>query len=1294
MTTASFNGREYGHTGQGFSFLWGAMGANMGGALAVAEYLKPVRWHLDLERRTDGSFVYDGQEQYGAGTTADGTYLGASGYYDLNPTASYILTYSLPLQRLYITGKNAIPANTLDAAKVTKAIAAATFKQDSPGFTITQLIAALSDFDPVVRNYAAIELGKRTLGSADLTTLRGMVTGTNANGRMGACQALGLLKDATALPLIAQRLDKNIETNSWVRAKAASAIRSYTPATASAQLTPMLTNFVANATDPDVIVWDDPIQIANNYLSFALFGDAVYGGNNVATYTISASKSLLYPAVKTGLKQPDSISRTGAAKFCYDRLPLTDVQALPLDLFEVAEIECQADRMWSADARASGIKTLAKHKTAEAIPLAIAMLEIPKGFEWGSDTTLIAGLDALAVYGDAARWTLPALRGYLGKWSPTSSQYTKLVSTIASIEAATTSPTGMTNVLPVANPQVVVTTNAKPIILTGFSCRTNAVAFANVTAPAHGTLTGTAPNLTYTPTGGYVGLDRFTFQVRDSLTNSAPATVSLIVGMPAGTGLKGEYYDNMDFTGFKFTRTDPQIAFDWGTGSPSNSMAADTFSVRWSGLLLVPETGTYTFSTLNSDGVRLYLNGVPVIDDYVVQTTHWKDGAPVNLTAGQWVDLQMEYFENAGAAVAKLKWTGPSFAGDNGVIIAKQWLFDGTGVANRTPYAHAQILTLVQNTAQAFTLTGSGGTLTYSVITQPAHGTLTGTAPNLTYTPATNFNGSDSFTFVVNNGLSNSAPATVSIAVWAGAPVSYTWKSAASGYWSVATNWLSTVPAAAGEAFYTLNFTPSGTYSVTNDLSNGFVLNQLNVAGAVTFAGTNSLAPTANGPVQPQINQNSTSTVMFNAPLALSAMTVVGGTAGGPVTIPSLISGAGGLVKSSPGLLTIHGISANTYSGGTVINGGTLHWGTITNGISPPCNFALGTGPVTLNSGTLEFDRVTATNALISNGGTIISGNGWGATWNGPVTLNTNTTTDTEWNMTFGGTINGAGGFTKTGDKTLTFSGTNNSTGANFVTSGTLSCSKSAALGAGPLSISDGAIVNLNYTGTRTIAALTLGGTNQPAGTYGSTSSPAARKNAHFTGTGTVTVMPIITLTNTPATGLTSTSATLKATLACAGTNAAVYAHWNTAPGGTNAALWTNSLYVGSWTNVAATNLSLPVFGLSPQTQYYFTFRGTNLAGNVWATNVQSFATLAPVLPTPVLPVSGVTVSNGVPSFSFTAAKGCMYRLDYKNLLTDANWSYGAWSTNTTGGDLPMTLTDAMAAHQSHRFYRLEAAYP
>ena len=107
--------------------------------------------------------------------------------------------------------------------------------------------------------------------------------------------------------------------------------------------------------------------------------------------------------------------------------------------------------------------------------------------------------------------------------------------------------------------------------------------------------------------------------------------------------------------------------------------------------------------------------------------------------------------------------TGPSFAGVNSAIIGKEWLYDGTGMTP-TPYAHAQSVRLVGTTPKPITLTGSGGTLTYTVITPPAHGTLTGTAPNLTYNPGSGYNGTDSFTFLVNNGTSDSNPATVLLA--------------------------------------------------------------------------------------------------------------------------------------------------------------------------------------------------------------------------------------------------------------------------------------------------------------------------------------------------------------------------------------------------------------------------------------------------------------------------------------------------------------------------------------------------
>ncbi len=57
----------------------------------------------------------------------------------------------------------------------------------------------------------------------------------------------------------------------------------------------------------------------------------------------------------------------------------------------------------------------------------------------------------------------------------------------------------------------------------------------------------------------------------------------------------------------------------------------------------------------------------------------------------------------------------------------------------------------------------NGFPLTFTVVTAPAHGTLSGSAPNLVYTPALNYAGADSFTFKASNGYSSSTPATVSL---------------------------------------------------------------------------------------------------------------------------------------------------------------------------------------------------------------------------------------------------------------------------------------------------------------------------------------------------------------------------------------------------------------------------------------------------------------------------------------------------------------------------------------------------
>jgi FtsP/CotA-like multicopper oxidase with cupredoxin domain len=91
--------------------------------------------------------------------------------------------------------------------------------------------------------------------------------------------------------------------------------------------------------------------------------------------------------------------------------------------------------------------------------------------------------------------------------------------------------------------------------------------------------------------------------------------------------------------------------------------------------------------------------------------------------------------------------------------------------ANAAPVAVSRPVTTNEDTPLPITLSATdadlGTTLTYSIVTPPANGILSGTPPSVTYSPAPNFNGSDSFTFKANDGLVDSNTATVGITVLA-----------------------------------------------------------------------------------------------------------------------------------------------------------------------------------------------------------------------------------------------------------------------------------------------------------------------------------------------------------------------------------------------------------------------------------------------------------------------------------------------------------------------------------------------
>ena len=141
-----------------------------------------------------------------------------------------------------------------------------------------------------------------------------------------------------------------------------------------------------------------------------------------------------------------------------------------------------------------------------------------------------------------------------------------------------------------------------------------------------------------------------------------------------GGGVRGDYYHWNDptfvggggnpgpgqaFTTFVLTRTDPQIDFSWGEGSPDPAINIDTFSARWTGEVEAAFTETYTFYTSTDDGARLWIDGRQLVDGWIDQGTTEYSGE-IDLVAGNSYSLVMEYYENGGGAVAELRWSSPS----------------------------------------------------------------------------------------------------------------------------------------------------------------------------------------------------------------------------------------------------------------------------------------------------------------------------------------------------------------------------------------------------------------------------------------------------------------------------------------------------------------------------------------------------------------------------------------------------------------------------------------------------------
>lgn len=97
--------------------------------------------------------------------------------------------------------------------------------------------------------------------------------------------------------------------------------------------------------------------------------------------------------------------------------------------------------------------------------------------------------------------------------------------------------------------------------------------------------------------------------------------------------------------------------FSWGTGAPRSDFAVNSFSVRWQGHVVAPVTTTYTFTSQADGGLRLWVNGVQLVNDWNDKGVVTHTGT-IALTKGHSYLIKVEYGEKAGNASVVLRWKG------------------------------------------------------------------------------------------------------------------------------------------------------------------------------------------------------------------------------------------------------------------------------------------------------------------------------------------------------------------------------------------------------------------------------------------------------------------------------------------------------------------------------------------------------------------------------------------------------------------------------------------------------------
>ena len=394
MATAAYGEKENGHTGNYFSFLWGALGANRAGPEAVAAHLREQRWFYDLARRWDGTFFTNSRDNYG---------------WDM--TGLFVLTYALPQQKLYITGRGVSRANRLTGMALQEVVEngrSYRYGRDhdcDDAKNSAALLQGLANWSPTVRYRSAMALAKKP--EDHVPQLITMLRSRDLNARYGACQALEYLEDRAA-PATDELIKQLAHPDLWLKIRAAFALTGIGQPARKA--VPELLKLVI-ATDPK----HDPRGTLSRYIAFGLFKadyvDNLPRRNGLLADSLEGvDRPLLYAAIRRVLAIDDGLCRM-MLRTTLTRLSTEELETLWPDIVQAVKVQALSGEMFGNEIRKVGLNLLAQHRIQDGIQVAVDYARHQTA--WGSEGRMGEILAVLKSYGAAAKPTLPELRELL-----------------------------------------------------------------------------------------------------------------------------------------------------------------------------------------------------------------------------------------------------------------------------------------------------------------------------------------------------------------------------------------------------------------------------------------------------------------------------------------------------------------------------------------------------------------------------------------------------------------------------------------------------------------------------------------------------------------------------------------------------------------------------------------------------------------------------------------------------------------------------------------------------------------